>query len=98
MDPEYVGALTLMLAPGTPLYQEAGQGAYVLPDQLSLLAELGVLLANTNLSQGMFTANHASNYLPIRAYLPQDKDKVLHLIKQALQGEVNLRPEWMRAF
>jgi radical SAM superfamily enzyme YgiQ (UPF0313 family) len=98
MDPEYVGALTLMLAPGTPLYQEAGQGAYVLPDQLSLLAELGVLFANTNLSQGMFTANHASNYLPIRAYLPQDKDQVLRLIKQALQGEVDLRPEWMRAF
>ncbi|MDR1397693.1 MAG: radical SAM protein [Desulfarculales bacterium] len=98
IDPEYVGALTLMLPPGSPIYDEARRGEYQLPDQVSLLAELGVMFANTNLSNGMFTANHASNYLPIRAYLPQDKDKTLALIKRALEGKVNLRPEWMRAF
>ncbi len=98
IDPEYVGALTLMLPPGTPIYDEARQGSYQLPDQLELLAELGVLFANTHLSNGMFTANHASNYLPIRAQLPADREKVMALIKKALEGKVNLRPEWMRAF
>lgn len=98
IDPEYVGALTLMLPPGTPIYDDARKGDYQLPDQIELLAELGVLFAHTELSNGMFTANHASNYLPIRAQLPQDREKVMGLIKKALEGKVNLRPEWMRAF
>ena len=98
IDPEYVGALTLMLPPGTPIYDDARSGKYELPDQISLLAELGVLFANTRLSDGMFTSNHASNYLPIRAHLPQDREKTLALIKKALEGKINLRPEWMRAF
>lgn len=98
IDPEYVGALTLMLPPGTPIYDEARRGEYNLPDQVALLAELGVLFSHTNLTNGMFTSNHASNYLPIKAYLPKDKEKTMALIKKALEGKVGLRPEWMRAF
>ena len=98
IDPDYVGALTLMLQPGTPIYDEAVAGEFELPGQAELLAELGVIFAGTNLSKGMFTSNHASNYLPIRAYLPEDKEKTLRLIRRALEGNIELRPEWMRAF
>ncbi|MCL1915346.1 MAG: radical SAM protein [Desulfovibrionaceae bacterium] len=98
IDPDYVGALTLMLQPGTPIYDEYVNGEFELPGQAELLAELGVIFAGTTLSNGMFTANHASNYLPIRAYLPEDKEKTLGLIRRALEGNVELRPEWMRAF
>jgi hypothetical protein len=42
-------------------------------------------------------SNHASNYLPIKARLPEDKRKALALIDSALRGEVGLKPEWMRA-
>jgi radical SAM superfamily enzyme YgiQ (UPF0313 family) len=97
IDPEFVGALTLMLEPGTPLAEQAKRGEFILPDQASLLAELGVMLAHTDLSKGMFTANHASNYLPIRAQLPEDKEKTMELIHKAWEGKVKLRPEWMRA-
>jgi hypothetical protein len=45
----------------------------------------------------MFHANHASNYLPIRARMPKEKQKTLDLIDAALAGKVALRPEWMRA-
>jgi hypothetical protein len=45
----------------------------------------------------LFHANHASNYLPIRARMPKDKAKTLALIDGALEGKVALRPEWMRA-
>jgi hypothetical protein len=55
------------------------------------------LFAHTDLSKGLFHANHASNYLPIRARLPRDKDTVLNLIDQALDGQVALKPEWLRA-
>jgi radical SAM superfamily enzyme YgiQ (UPF0313 family) len=97
MDPNYVGALTLMLIPGTPLYDEYKQGTFTLPDQRGMLRELREMISNTNLSRGLFFSNHASNYLPIKARLPQGKQEALDLIDGALGGKVDLRPEWMRA-
>jgi radical SAM superfamily enzyme YgiQ (UPF0313 family) len=97
IDPEYVGALTLMLTPGTPMYDAHTAGRLYLPGPEEMLEELGVMLAATDLSNGYFHANHASNYLPIKAKLPQDKNTTLQLIAHALQGKVNLKPEYMRA-
>ena len=54
------------------------------------------MIAETGLTNGYFHANHASNYLPIKAKLPQDKEATLQLIARALQGKVGLKPEYMR--
>ena len=54
------------------------------------------MLAETELSDGYFHANHASNYLPIKARLPR-QDCTLALIDPALTGEIGLKPEYMRA-
>lgn len=97
MDPDYVGALTVMLIPGTPLYDQWEQGQFQLPDEQGILRELKEMLAHTHLNRGLFMANHASNYLPIRVRFPDHKEKTLQLIDQALHGEVQLKPEWMRA-
>jgi len=98
MDPDYVGALTLITPHGAPLGDDLKNGAFVLPEPLELLSELGVMFAHTHLTKGMFTANHASNYLPIKAYLPEDREKTMALIRQALEGKIQLKSEWMRAF
>ena len=97
IDPEYVGALSLMLIPGTPLFDDHDAGKFDLIDPPEMLAELRTMIASTNLTRGLFHANHASNYLPIRARLPRDKDATLHLIDQALAGKVGLKPEYLRA-
>jgi radical SAM superfamily enzyme YgiQ (UPF0313 family) len=97
MDPDYVGALSVMLIPGTPLHDAYRRGEFRLPDQEGLMRELREMLAHTNLSRGLFFSNHASNYLPIKARLPRGKQEALDLIDSALRGEVGLRPEWMRA-
>lgn len=97
MDPDYIGALSLMLVPGTPLYDDHRAGRFYLLNSREMLVELRSLFAHTDLSKGLFHANHASNYLPIRARLPRDKDTVLNLIDQALNGQVALKPEWLRA-
>jgi hypothetical protein len=62
-----------------------------------MLAELRSMIAATNLSRGLFHANHASNYLPIKARLPKDKAGTLALIDRALSGEIDLKPEYLRA-
>ena len=96
IDPEYVGALSLMLTPETPLYEQWQQGSFRLPGPRDMLAELRTMLQHTDLSSGYFHANHASNYLPIKARLPQDKTATLDLIDRALAGEISLKPEYMR--
>lgn len=97
MDPDYVGALTLMIIPGTPLADDISAGRFELPDNSGLLMELREMIASTNLTRGLFFSNHASNYLPVKARLPKEKNQTLDLIDMALQGKVGLRPEWMRA-
>jgi radical SAM superfamily enzyme YgiQ (UPF0313 family) len=97
IDPEFVGALSLMLIPGTPLYDDYRAGRFRLPDPMGMLAELRTMIDHTDLTGGLFHANHASNYLPIRAKLPEDKARTLALIDAALAGRVALKPEFLRA-
>jgi radical SAM superfamily enzyme YgiQ (UPF0313 family) len=97
IDPEYVGALSLMLIPGTPMYKDYESGTFSLSGSYELLEELKIMIENTKLSKGLFYANHASNYLPIKARLPKDKDATIKLINKALSGQIPLKPEFMRA-
>jgi radical SAM superfamily enzyme YgiQ (UPF0313 family) len=97
MDPDYVGALTLMLIPGTPLWEDYEAGTFEVPNTHELLLELREMIAHTDLSGGLFFSNHASNYLPIKARLPQQKQQALDLIDGALAGRIGLRPETFRA-
>jgi radical SAM superfamily enzyme YgiQ (UPF0313 family) len=96
MDPNYVGALTVMLLPGTPLHEDFSNGEFKLPTERELLLELREMIAQTNMSRGLFFSNHASNYLPVKAKLPKGKQQALDQIDGALQGEIALRQEWMR--
>jgi len=98
IDPEYVGALSLMLIPGTPLYQDYTSGEFTLLEPAKMLKELRNMIVATDLSRGLFHANHASNYLPIKARLPKEKEATIQLIDKALAGKVALKPEYMRAF
>jgi radical SAM superfamily enzyme YgiQ (UPF0313 family) len=97
MDPDYVGALTLMIIHGTPLADDLAAGRFQMPDNAGLLKELREMIASTSLSRGLFFSNHASNYLPVKVRYPEGKEQALHLIDMALEGKVDLRPEWLRA-
>ncbi|MFP3981423.1 MAG: radical SAM protein, partial [Desulfobacterales bacterium] len=97
MDPGFAGALSLMLIPGTPLHEDYEAGRFPILDANEMLAELRTMIAHTDLSDGLFHANHASNYLPVRAKLPEDKEKTLQQIDDALTGKIALRPEFLRA-
>jgi len=98
MDPQYLALLTLMLVPGTELYQSWQEGKFELLDPLAMLAELRQVLRNLEgLTQCVFRTNHASNYLPLGGTLPRDKDRLLTTIEEALErGSSALRPERWR--
>jgi len=98
IDPDHVAALTVIPTPGTPFWDDLQSGAAEMPDERGILLEMREMLAHTNLSNGVFASNHASNYLSVRVRLPHEKQRGLELIDAALRGEVGLKPEWMRAF
>jgi radical SAM superfamily enzyme YgiQ (UPF0313 family) len=100
IDPEYASALTLMLMPGTPLYSEYESGNFKLPDKFDLLRELASIIDKSDFSGCYFTSNHASNYLPIKARLPSEKEKTVTAIYKTIkENDVkSLRPEYMRGF
>lgn len=99
IDPDYTGALTVMVIPGTPLHDEMEAGLFELPDTFGFLTELGIIIAHSNFTDCFFTSNHASNYLPIRARLPKDKESTVRLIETVIRNEDRgrLRPEYLRA-
>ena len=98
IDPDYVGLLTVILMPGTPLWEEHERGDFEMPDEHGLLMEMKEMIAHTNVSHCLFTSQHISNYLLIRTWLPEGKQEALDMIDAALRKEIGLRPEWMRAF
>lgn len=99
IDPEFTGALTLMLVPGTPLYRQAQRGEFELPNEWEILEEMRELIAHMDVSNCEFRSNHASNYLPIKGHLPHDKAKMIKLIDEILlkHDRRYLRPDYMRA-
>jgi radical SAM superfamily enzyme YgiQ (UPF0313 family) len=99
MDPDYVGALSVMLVPGTELYREYEKGEFQLPDPFGLIEELRIMVAHSDFSNCVFRSNHASNYLPIKATLPADKEEVVRQMDKTLQqrDQRGLRPESLRA-
>jgi radical SAM superfamily enzyme YgiQ (UPF0313 family) len=99
MDPDYVGALSVILVPGTPLHQEHVEGKFRLPDPFGLIEELRVMIAESSFTNCVFRSNHASNYLPVKATLPQDKEGILRAIDRVLEARdgASLRPEFLRA-
>ncbi len=97
MDPDYVGALTVIVVPGTELYDLQQRKEYILPSQKELLQELRTMIYSTNLTNGYFMSNHASNYVPLKIKMPEEKESAIEIIDKALAGDVPLREEWMRA-
>jgi radical SAM superfamily enzyme YgiQ (UPF0313 family) len=99
MDPDYVGALSLMIIPGTPIEKEIETGKLVLPTPFGLIQELEMMIANCKFTHCFFASNHASNYLPLRIQLPEQKEEALKRIREILRRKDPdlLRPEYLRA-
>ncbi len=99
MDPDYVGALSLMIIPGTPIEKEIETGKLKLPTAFGLIRELELMITNCQFSHCFFASNHASNYLPLRIQMPEQKEAALERIREVLRRKDPdlLRPEYLRA-
>lgn len=99
INPDYIGALTLMLVPRTELYRRMERGEFELPGPFEILDEMRILIGHLEVKGTEFRSNHASNYLPIKGRLPEDKEKMLALINEIIRKNDRsyLRPDYLRA-
>ena len=99
MDPDFVGALSLIVVPGTPIEKEIKTGRLVLPTPFALIQELETMVLHSEFTQCFFASNHASNYLPLRIRMPEEKKEALQKIREVLRRKDPelLRPEYLRA-
>jgi radical SAM superfamily enzyme YgiQ (UPF0313 family) len=99
MDPDYVGALSLMIVPGTPIEKEIETARLILPTPFGLIQELETMIQHCQFSRCFFASNHASNYLPLRIRMPEGKEEALRRIREVLRRKdpALLRPEYLRA-
>ena len=73
-------------------------GKLELLEPRDVFEELDILIEGLDLSDCVFRANHASNYLPVGGTLPGDKQEMLKKIRKILQmDDVSFKPEWLRA-
>jgi len=98
IDPEYAGALTLTLVPGTPLYEQWTEGGFSLITPFDSLTELKVIVENAGFTDCFFSSMHASNYYSVRGRLPQEKPRMVRELERILarRDPALLRPEFFR--
>lgn len=91
MKPRHLSAMTFAPAKGTPLGEDVLAGRFEVCSADHVLEECRLLIEHLDVDPLHFTSNHASNYLPLKGGLPEDREKFLDMIDQALAGKIRLR-------
>lgn len=95
INPEYASFLTLMVEPGTPLYDDYARGAFELLTPEEVMWEMQRFLECVDAEGCVFRANHASNYVSLAGTLNRDRRKLIDTIEAALR-DADFKPEYWR--
>ena len=96
MKPNHLSAMNYTPVEGTKLGNQALRGEFQVLSPVESLRETAELIRNLEVSGMHFTSDHASNYLPLKGTLNEDREKLLGLIDGALRGNVAIRSEGSR--
>ena len=97
MGASYVALLTLMLDPRTEIARQIREGEFELLSPEEVVAETYLMLQNADpKTPCVFRSNHASNYLSLRGNLPDDKERMLAQLKNAMEDSGMLKDERFR--
>jgi radical SAM superfamily enzyme YgiQ (UPF0313 family) len=96
MQPRYLSFLSVMLIPGTPLYEDARKKTFTELGPHDLLREARSIIAGLELKKTVFRTDHASNYRMLEGRFPHDKTRLLETLDEAIKGNRHLRPEFFR--
>jgi len=97
MQAHHVSCLSYMPEPSSPMYQDVVSGKFQMITAREYLEETRALVAGLDYGPFHFTSNHASNYVPLKGTLPDDREDFLRQLDAALGGKRGIRHESWRA-
>lgn len=83
LNPYFISVDSLTLFPDTELYKMSQQGLFIPAEEKERIRELQVFINNLNVRTHLF-ANTVSNFVPVTAYLPYDREKVTNELQYVL--------------
>lgn len=100
LELNYLSTLQLGLDPAIEKrFYEAFGDDFEWQDDYGMLQEQARLISNINTKKPViFRSNHASNSLPMKGNLPNDRERLLAELRQAENGEVSLIPKYLRGY
>jgi len=97
MSPSYVALLTLIVDPSVPMAKDIESGKMELLSAEEVMKETLLMLENTEVTRKcVFRSNHASNYLSLKGNLPDDKERMMDQIREAMSNHM-FKDEMFRA-
>ncbi|HHY91574.1 MAG TPA: radical SAM protein [Clostridiales bacterium] len=96
INPQYIGLLTLMVEPGTVLYEKVRRNEFQLLTPKEVMMETREFLQHIEVKDCVFRSNHASNYVALGGTLPQDKERLLALLDELIRSDYQGKPEFLR--
>jgi len=96
MNPDYLGLLTLLVEPGTELEEQVRKGEFELLNPVEVMKETRLLIEKLEVRNCIFRSNHASNYFALAGTLPEDKERLIAEIDEAMKQEYDYRDEFFR--
>lgn len=84
LNPYFVSVDSLTLFPGTELYRMAQTGVFVPAGEKERLEELQMFIRNLQIRTHLF-ANSVSNFYPVTAYLPKEREKVVSELQYIME-------------
>ena len=95
IDPHFIRVRTFIPQPGSPLYDAMMEGRFRSASPETILKENKLLLEGLQVTS-QFLSDHISNLLPLYGKLPEEKERMVQMIDDALKGlreDVSLREE-----
>ena len=100
MQPAYAALLTLIVEPHVPMFQDIQEGRLTLLSPEEVMEETLLMLEHANIDPDktcVFRSNHASNYVPLRGNLPEDKERMMDTLRRAMANHDMFKDERFRA-
>ena len=92
-SPDFIRIRTFVPVPNTPLYEDYLRGDFKLLTPHQTLGEIRLLVENLECDNSMVLSDHVSNYWDVCGIIPDDREKMLAGIDEALTyNENRFRP------
>jgi radical SAM superfamily enzyme YgiQ (UPF0313 family) len=85
IDPHFIRVRTLQPQPGSNIYTDMKNGTFTKASQKTVLCEQKTLIERLT-GSSVYLSDHITNYAPVNGRLPGDRQAMIALIEQYLEG------------